>query len=57
MSAAVIDTDVVSFLFKRDSRAQIYLPHLENRTWIIFVYDGGGTGTVGPDGQLEPEAD
>jgi hypothetical protein len=26
MTPAVVDTDVVSFLFKNDSRAQIYLP-------------------------------
>ena len=28
-------TDVVSFLFKRDTRAGLYLPHLENREWLI----------------------
>ena len=28
MSDAVIDTDVVSFLFKRDTRAELYKPHL-----------------------------
>ena len=35
MRPAVLDTDVVSFLFKDDSRAHIYLPRLENRTWLI----------------------
>jgi len=35
MRPAVLDTDVVSFLFKDDSRAQTYLPHLENRPWLI----------------------
>jgi tRNA(fMet)-specific endonuclease VapC len=35
MKPVVLDTDVVSFLFKGDSRAQIYLPHLRNRQWLI----------------------
>jgi predicted nucleic acid-binding protein len=32
MSALVVDTDVVSFLFKRDSRAVLYRPHLLGQT-------------------------
>jgi tRNA(fMet)-specific endonuclease VapC len=35
MTAAVIDTDVVSFLFKNDSRARLYLPLLRNRDLLI----------------------
>jgi tRNA(fMet)-specific endonuclease VapC len=35
LSAVVLDTDVVSFVFKRDSRAAIYRKHLEGRRWII----------------------
>ncbi len=35
MSPVVIDTDVVSFLFKNDSRSQFYLPHLKDRQWLI----------------------
>ena len=35
MTPIVLDTDVVSFLFKADSRAQLYLPHLDNRQWFI----------------------
>jgi len=35
MKAIVLDTDVVSFLFKRDTRAQLYLPYLESREWLI----------------------
>ena len=31
MNAAVVDTDVVSMLFKGDSRAQAYRPHLTGR--------------------------
>jgi tRNA(fMet)-specific endonuclease VapC len=31
----VVDTDVVSFLFKRDTRAELYLPHLQDREWFI----------------------
>jgi predicted nucleic acid-binding protein len=35
MTPVVLDTDVVSFLFKNDSRAQIYIPHLRDRQWVI----------------------
>lgn len=31
----VVDTDVVSFLFKRDSRAELYHPHLVSRLLIV----------------------
>jgi hypothetical protein len=35
MKPIVLDTDVVSFPFKADSRAQLYLLHLESRQWLI----------------------
>jgi len=35
MTPVVLDTDVVSFLFKNDTRAQAYLPHLDDRQWLI----------------------
>lgn len=35
MTPVVVDTDVVSFLFKNDTRAQAYLPHLQDRQWLI----------------------
>jgi predicted nucleic acid-binding protein len=35
MRPVVLDTDVVSFLFKSDSRSQLYLPHLRDRQWLI----------------------
>src|ERR1700732_632252 len=35
MTPVVLDTDVVSFLFKNDSRASGYLPHLQDRQWLI----------------------
>jgi predicted nucleic acid-binding protein len=35
MKPIVLDTDVVSFLFKTDTRAQIYLPQLQDREWFI----------------------
>ena len=35
MRPVVLDTDVVSFLFKGDSRAQTYFPHLQERAWLI----------------------
>ncbi|MGH7215352.1 MAG: type II toxin-antitoxin system VapC family toxin [Tepidisphaeraceae bacterium] len=31
MSFAVIDTDVFSFIFKKDSRASLYTPHLRGQ--------------------------
>ena len=31
----VLDTDVMSFLFKGDTRAQAYLVHLQDRRWLI----------------------
>ena len=34
MKPIVLDTDVVSFLFKADTRAQIYLPQLQDRQWF-----------------------
>jgi tRNA(fMet)-specific endonuclease VapC len=37
MKPIVLDTDVVSFLFKGDTRAQIFLPHLENRQWLVSL--------------------
>src|SRR5216117_3639809 len=35
MSDAVVDTDVASFVFKRDTRAQLYRPHLLGKTLYI----------------------
>lgn len=38
MSDLVVDTDVVSFMFKRDSRSRLYRPHLIGRTgYICFM--------------------
>lgn len=34
-SSVVVDTDVVSFLFKRDSRAELYRPHLTGRLLAV----------------------
>lgn len=35
IESIVIDTDVLSFLFKLDSRAELYRPHLEGKLAII----------------------
>lgn len=35
MNIAVVDTDVISFLFKGHSLALEYLPYLANRTLIV----------------------
>jgi predicted nucleic acid-binding protein len=37
MSTVLLDTDVVSYLFKRDSRRQLYAPHLLNRELAIAI--------------------
>jgi tRNA(fMet)-specific endonuclease VapC len=34
-AAVVVDTDVISFLLKDDSRAQTYRPHLEDKTLVL----------------------
>lgn len=33
--ARVVDTDVASYVFKEDSRAETYLPHLHDRLLIL----------------------
>lgn len=35
MPPVVVDTDVVSYLFRRDSRAELYRPHLTGRLLVI----------------------
>ncbi|HLH22511.1 MAG TPA: PIN domain-containing protein [Chloroflexota bacterium] len=35
MAAVVVDTDVVSFLFRHDSRAELYRPHLAGRLLVV----------------------
>jgi len=32
MDFVILDTDVCSFLFKRDTRGELYRPHLEGKT-------------------------
>jgi len=42
MSGAVIDTNVVSFLLKRDTRAELYKPHLLGvRLVVSFITVAG----------------
>jgi tRNA(fMet)-specific endonuclease VapC len=35
MAAVVLDTDVVSYLFKKDTRAGLYQKHLAGHRWVI----------------------
>jgi tRNA(fMet)-specific endonuclease VapC len=35
MAAVVVDSDIVSFQFKRDTRAALYQPHLAGKQWIL----------------------
>ena len=57
MTPIVLDTDVVSFLFKNDSRAESYLSHLAGAAMADIVHDGSRTRTVGASVELAREAD
>lgn len=35
MSPVVVDTDVVSYLFRDDSRAELYRPHLDGELLVV----------------------
>jgi tRNA(fMet)-specific endonuclease VapC len=35
VSQVVLDTDVVSFLFKSDTRAEPFLPYMQDRRQVI----------------------
>jgi len=35
ISGIVIDTDVVSYLFKGDTRGSLYRPHVAGKLWLI----------------------
>ena len=35
-----MDTNIVSFLFKKDTRTQAYQPHLDNQDWAISLMTG-----------------
>lgn len=37
MTTVLLDTNIVSYLFKRDSRAALYAPHLINRELAIAM--------------------
>ena len=53
MSDVIVDTDVVSFLFKRDTRARLYRPHLPGQTLhlsFMTVARAGPLGTGEPLG-------
>ena len=40
MTTVIVDTDVVSFLLKGDTRAQLYRPHLQGKTLPLFITAG-----------------
>jgi hypothetical protein len=52
----VVDTDVVSFLFRNDTRAGLYRPHLAGRVLTISFTTLGRTGPLGAGAQLERRA-
>ena len=35
MASVVIDTDVLSFLFKQDNRGDLYKPHIDGKLGVI----------------------
>jgi predicted nucleic acid-binding protein len=35
MTTLIVDTDIVSFLLKGDTRAQLYHPHLQDKTLAL----------------------
>jgi tRNA(fMet)-specific endonuclease VapC len=35
LQSAIVDTDVVSLIFKRDTRASLYRPHLDGRALTV----------------------
>jgi hypothetical protein len=35
MEFVVIDTDVISYIFKGDTRGEMYRPHLDNRLGVL----------------------
>ena len=37
MSTVLLDTNIVSYLFKRDSRAALYAPHLLDRELAVSM--------------------
>jgi tRNA(fMet)-specific endonuclease VapC len=37
MSTVLLDTNIVSYLFKRDTRANLYAPHLRNQELAIAM--------------------
>ena len=45
--ARVIDTDIFSFLLKKDSRAELYKPHIGRTISVSFLYDGGRIRALG----------
>jgi tRNA(fMet)-specific endonuclease VapC len=37
MNTVLLDTNIVSYLFKRDTRAVLYAPHLLNKELAIAI--------------------
>ena len=52
MQTPLVDTDVVSFLFKQDSRAALYTPHLKDTVPAISFAPLAGIGTLGAGTEL-----
>ena len=55
MTTLIVDTDIVSFLLKGDTRAQMYRPHLEGNTLALSFMSGRivSVGVCPPLGQPE----
>jgi hypothetical protein len=55
--APVVDTDVASFLFKKDTRSALYAPHLDGHMLIISLSDACRVGVVGVVGRVGSAAE
>ena len=49
----VVDTDVISFLYKRDTRAKLYEPHLNDPPFIVSFIVPRRTSSLDFGTQLE----
>ena len=52
MSSIVVDTNILSYELKRDTRAVIYTPHLQNQTLAISFVTLAELSSLGQSTQL-----
>ena len=52
MDSVVIDTDVLSYLFKQDTRGELYRPHIDGKLGVLSFNDNCGAGFLGERAQM-----